>query len=510
MLSSLNEELGIVLSYVADVDLSNTLRAWTPTQLRRALPTLVQQERGAERLARALPHLPSRPSRSTPNRFLHLLSQGLSIRPYMQPVYRVLDSVVMLPLAPAARVLGRVDVQWMSRAAPRWHGENPLATRLQAIGRYAAREGNARALVRVAAAGVNLDGQAPLGGAVVHIAAARNHPESILAIGPYMTPAQLMARDMHGRNAADIAAEFNHAGVIQALHGAGVGLPAMLARNSNGHSPLCIAAQHNNLHVIRVFGALGADAPLLMARGEDGSFNAAEVAAQAGHAGAIMALHEAGVGPAAFMEWHPEGFSTALLAAIHGHSLVFVALRWAGVGLDAFVAESPHGETCVHVAARHGQVDVIEVLRDMGARLDVPVRGGVTPLHEAAHSGQAGVVARLHAGGVRMNTPTDEGWAAIHLAAGNDHAGVIGALLTAGANLNATGPRNVTPALLAVRSGSLGAIDALRAAGASFDMPSFDGETARAVARLRGLDHLLPAPTGLHAGPATPSACVVM
>lgn len=311
--------------------------------------------------------------------------------------------------------------------------------------------------------------QGPFRDTLFHWAARHNRPDLIqVAARTGLSPDALMVRDAMGCTPGDIAAQAGHADVIVALLKAGVPPAAFMAPSDlHPFGSMGMAVRSNRVRVIEVLCEAGVDPNTQDPHG----FNLAQMAAQENRPEVIEALGrlfgQRGIPLTALMAPNRDGHHAAALAAVCNCPEAIRALLRAGIQPGELMAPIPQeGATCLHMAARHGVVRVVSALADADVDLDTRDAGG---------------------------------WAAIHRAAENDHAGVIAALFESGrANVNATGPRGVTAAHLAVQRGHQGAMEALRAVGASFDMPDFDGRTARAMALMQGLSFQLP-------GPATPS-----
>jgi ankyrin repeat protein len=312
-----------------------------------------------------------------------------------------------------------------------------------------------------------------------HWAARGNRPDLILAMARSgVTADLLMRRDIRGLTPADIAAQNGSAQVIDALLQAGVPPAAFIVPGAT-HPMGCagLAVRGNHHEVIQVLGHGGVD---LTTQDGDG-FNLIHLAVQENRPDMIeslgLALRLRGHPTAALMVANRHGYHAAALAALFDRPEAIRALLRAGVTPVELMAEGPPNSTCLHLAAGRGQARLVNTLA---------------------------------AAGVDLDTRDQEGWAAIHRAAQNNHAGVIGALFTARpACVNAAGPRGVTAAHLAVQGGRLAAIEALRAVGASFDLPDFDGRTARAMATMLDLPCALPPSTSAGRPGAAPG-CTVM
>lgn len=301
-----------------------------------------------------------------------------------------------------------------------------------------------------------------------HWAAQHNRPDLILAmVRSGLAPAVLMRRDSRDHTPGDIAAQDGHARVIGALLQGGVPPAAFIAPCAL-HSLGCagLAVRGNHGAVIHVLGRGGVD---LTTQDADG-YNLAQLAAQENRPDMIellgRVLRECGHPPATLMVRNRQGYHAAALAALFDRPDAIQALLRAGVTPAELMAEGPAHSTCLHVAAERGHARFVGILAHAAVDLDARDGGG---------------------------------WAAVHRGAEGGHAGVIGALYEAHADMNAAGPRGVVATHLAVQGRHLGAIDALRAVGASFDLPDFDGRTARAIAAMQGLTSALPPATPLRA-----------
>ncbi|CAM9139016.1 unnamed protein product [Ectocarpus fasciculatus] len=196
----------------------------------------------------------------------------------------------------------------------------------------------------------------------------------------------LDAADILGSSPLHAATVANSASAVAALvrHGADVN-----KANGLGRSPLHLAAADASDHRLAALKALlaaGADVALRVAGVPDDQPNALDLAAGAGHVGAITALIQAG----ALVDARDGDGRTALICAVKSNKPGAVdALAEAGADVEAHLIDESW--TSLHSAAEDTHLEVVRVL--LKHRADVHARDADndndTPLHVAVR--QAGV-----------------------------------------------------------------------------------------------------------------------
>jgi ankyrin repeat protein len=315
----------------------------------------------------------------------------------------------------------------------------------------AARDGDVRAIARLAARPGLIDGRDADGFTPLTVAANYGRTEAVKALASL--GANVNRAGENGCAPLFLAAHHGHLETVRALASLGA---AVDVRSNSGATPVFVAAQEGHLEVVRVLASLGAD---LNAGVHDGTTPLC-VAAGQGHSEVVKALVALG---AVVNIPLGTGATPILVAAEHGHLDVVKALASLGADLDVAMAG---GATPVFIAAEYGHLEVVKALASFGADVNIPMNDGATPLYVAAEKGHLEVLRALASLGTDVNRAMNDGTTPAFIAAYHDHVEVLKALASLGADMNVPRKDGRTPAFVAAEKGHVRALRTLALLGA--------------------------------------------
>ena len=305
------------------------------------------------------------------------------------------------------------------------------------------------------------------------IAAYRGHTETVrYLVG--LKEVEVDHTDDDRCTALHLAADKNHADVVQVLIDAGADIEA---RDNTGYSPLHFACRSGSLDTVKLLVRAGAG---VCVTGNDGH-TCLTIAAWNGHTETVryvLFLPEVEVDHA-----NHKGCTALHWAADNNHTDVLQVLIDAGADIEA---RDNTGYSPLLIACRSGSLDTVKLLVRAGAGVRVTNNDGHTCLTIAASRGHTETVRYLlFLPEVEVDHANNVGSSALCAAAQGKYPDVVQVLIDAGADTEARGI-GYSPLSAASHIGAFVIVKKLIEAGATARTPADDGCTCLHLAVFSG------------------------